>query len=77
MICFDTPPAFKNAFKEAVAHQYQNFGMQDPFLMPSTLVGEVVSLFDTSVWSLRDLVRKVEMVRKTPGKIPVVLLALN
>lgn len=62
MICFDTPPSFKDAIKEAVIYQYLNFEKRDPFLMPSIVIGEVVSLFDISVWTLRDLIRTIEQV---------------
>jgi hypothetical protein len=43
----------------------QSIDERDPYSWQVVFVEEVIKLYDKSVWSLRDLVRKVEKVRKT------------
>ena len=62
VLCFDLPSALQSRLQSALSSNPDKFRLNDPYSIHTFIVKEVSSLFDISVWSLRDLVRMVEKV---------------
>lgn len=58
-LCFDLPLALQ-ARSQSALFLDQGLNLNDPYSSHTIIVGEVLSLFDLSVWSLRDSVRMLE-----------------
>lgn len=65
ILCFDLPLALQSTLQSALSSNQDNLSLNDPYSLHTTIVEEVLSLFDISVWSLRDSVRMVEKVMNT------------
>src|SRR5437762_14120881 len=60
-LCFDLP----HSLKDAITRSVRTTGsppatIDEAFVIHTTLVEEVVALFDTALWQCRDLVRNIE-----------------
>ena len=62
VLCFDLPSALQSRLQSTLSSNQDKFRVNDPYSIHTFIVEEVSSLFDISVWSLRDLVRMVEKV---------------
>ena len=62
ILCFDLPCAPQSRLQSALSSNPDTFCLNDPYSLHAIIVEEVLSLFDISVWSLRDSVRMVEKV---------------
>jgi hypothetical protein len=61
LFCFDAPTEFREAIKTSVSSSYPSSQVAvDPYTMHSIVLEEVIDHFNTSVWSIRDLVRGFE-----------------
>jgi hypothetical protein len=63
VLCFDLPHSLKDAITRSLRPAPFPPAAMDAFAVHTTLVGEVVALFDTALWHCRDLVRNIEKVR--------------
>lgn len=65
MLCFDVPDSFRHRLQESLrlssgkGHDYNRYTLH------GFLTSEVIKLYDTSVWTIRDVVRDVERVSAT------------
>lgn len=62
ILCFDLPSALQSRLQSTLSSTQEEFSLNDPYSLHATIVEEVLATFDTSVWSLRNLVRRVEKV---------------
>ena len=62
ILCFDLPSALQSRLQSTLSSNQEKFSLNDPYSLHATIVKEVLAIFDTSVWSLRNLVRMVEKV---------------
>jgi hypothetical protein len=62
VICFDAPRALQTRLEEVLSSDREKREVHDPYALHSVIVDEVLAIYDSSVWSLRDLVRSVEQV---------------
>lgn len=62
ILCFDLPGALQSRLQSALSSSPDKFSFNNPYSLHATIVEEVVSLFDISVWSFRDAVRMIEKV---------------
>jgi hypothetical protein len=62
VFCFDLPHSLKDAITLSLG-KAGSPALTDAFSVHTTLVEEVVALFDTALWQCRDLVRNIEKVR--------------
>ncbi|KAI9856198.1 MAG: hypothetical protein M1813_009215 [Trichoglossum hirsutum] len=63
VICFDAPRALQTRLEEVLSSDREKREVHDPYALHSVIVDEVLAIYDSSVWSLRDLVRSVEQNR--------------
>lgn len=61
VLCIDTPNGFLGDLQRNL-ERGQGPNLQDPFAFLVPLLDEIVPFYDQSVWSIRDLIRKVETV---------------
>ena len=62
MFCFDVPRIFYDNLRAYLLSPSVIIDFQDIYSFHSLIVDEVIKLFDRSVWSIRDSVRKTEKV---------------
>ena len=62
ILCFDTPQALQNQVQTALSSPSRILDLSDIYSLHIILVDKIVELFDISVWTLRDLIRAMEMV---------------
>lgn len=66
IICFDAPEKLQSLLKSALEHIGTNLDFTDPYSLLSTLIDQVLALYDGSVWSMRNHVCAAEAVCVTP-----------
>ena len=62
MLCVDTPDDFEEELKHAVECEQEPLDFNDAFALHVPLMDQIINLYDHSVWSIRDLIRRVEKV---------------
>ncbi|KAH0552956.1 hypothetical protein GP486_006846 [Trichoglossum hirsutum] len=62
VLCFSTSRDSQDQLRDALSSRLENRNVCDPYMLHTVIVDEVLSIFDRSVWSLRDLVLSVEKV---------------
>ncbi len=62
VFCIDTPPMFREELMSALAANKCGPPTDASALFQASILAEVVKLYNTSIWSLRDSVRKLEKV---------------
>ncbi len=62
VLCFDTPEKLQNLLGSALQHKGSNIDIADPYSLLSTLIDQVITLYDESVWSMRNHVCAAEAV---------------
>jgi hypothetical protein len=62
VLCFDLPPSFQSSLMASVQASSGRLNLDDPISFHSVLLGEVVELYNTAVWSWRDQIRGMEQV---------------
>ena len=65
VINFDAPPALRMRFPSLLFDEPNSTSTHDPYWIHLRFLEELVALHDTSVWSIRDLVRDTELVHGT------------
>ncbi|KAL2132605.1 hypothetical protein VTI74DRAFT_3595 [Chaetomium olivicolor] len=69
ILCVDTPPDFPCEVKRLLEKQPLPLDFRDPLVMHTSLVDQMVVLYDISVWRVRDPVRQLEKHRMRTGAI--------
>lgn len=62
VLCFDTPEKLQGLLGSALQHKGSNIDIADPYSLLSTLIDQVIALYDESVWSMRNHVCAAEAV---------------
>jgi hypothetical protein len=62
VLCFDAPERFHVRLLEALSSNSQKFDKLGIYQMHTYLADQTLTLYDESVWTLRDFVREVERV---------------
>lgn len=62
ILCFDTPDRFRLRLFEALNSNFPRFEEPDIYQLHTYLLGQILDLYDESVWALRDTVRDIERV---------------
>ena len=63
VLCFDTPEKLQSLLETALRRNGSNVDTADPYSLLSTLIDQVIALYDDSVWSMRNHVCAAEAVR--------------
>jgi hypothetical protein len=61
LLCIDTPNGFREELQHSLERE-QKLDLQDPFAFFLPLMDQIITLYDHSVWGIRDLIRQVEKV---------------
>jgi hypothetical protein len=61
-ICMDTPDSFRYFLERSLNDDTSIIDLIDPFAPFVPLMDQVIVLYDQSVWSIRNLVRRLEKV---------------
>ncbi|KAK6502261.1 hypothetical protein TWF506_002844 [Arthrobotrys conoides] len=69
VLCLDCPPEFVVHIRNSLSSVGGESFQIDPYCFHPYIVGGVISIFDASIWALRDLVRMTEMNRKRNEKM--------
>lgn len=62
VLCFDTPEKLQSLLGSALQQRGSNVDIADPYSLLSTLIDQVLALYDESVWSMRNHVCAAEAV---------------
>ena len=62
LVCFDAAPDFPTRLLQAFTAKHAVLALGGPYAIHVAIIEEVMSLFNRSVWSLRDMVRDIELV---------------
>lgn len=62
MLCFDVPVQMRESLLPVLSSNVTNANLSDPYALFSTVVYELISLYNDSVWSLRNHVSAIEAV---------------
>lgn len=62
ILCVDTPDNFREQLEQAMNSEQGGLDLSDPFVLHIPLMDQIITLYDQSVWSIRDLIRRVEKV---------------
>lgn len=63
VLCFDTPEKLQSLLGSALRRNGSNIDTADPYSLLSALIDQVITLYDESVWSMRNHVCAAEAVR--------------
>jgi hypothetical protein len=63
VFCFDTPAALELNLIKTMGASLQDGTPSEPLVfLQSMIVGEITKLYDTSIWSIRNHIRRIEKV---------------
>jgi hypothetical protein len=62
VLCFDLPISLKDSLMASVKASSDRIHLDDPFSFHNVLMGQVVELYNTALWSWRHLIRDIEKV---------------
>ena len=62
ILCVDTPDDFREQLEQSMNNEQEELDLNDPFALHLPLMDQIIALYDRSVWSIRDLIRRVEKV---------------
>ena len=63
IMCFDLPQHFQMAFQSTLTSSKDNVELSDPYAVFTVLLYQMISLYDNSVWSIRNHICDWEAVR--------------
>ena len=63
LFCFDIPLILRHRLETLFLSPWTTPKLSDLYSLHVLVIDEIIKLFDTSVWSLRDIVRATEMVK--------------
>ena len=61
-IIVGAPDELRKGLEDFLSEDPDSLNFTNPFVMHVPLIDQVIKMYDTSVWSVRDLVRTVEKV---------------
>jgi hypothetical protein len=61
-LCIGTPDDLELRLAAILSADSESVNVFDPFAMQVLLVDQVITIYDQSVWDIRDVIRKVEKV---------------
>lgn len=62
VLCVDTPDCFREQMKHTMESERGALDLNDPFALHIPLMDQIITLYNQSVWSIRDLIRRMEKV---------------
>jgi hypothetical protein len=62
VLCFDLPPSLKQQISTSLVDSTSQLQLGDPFVLHALLIEEIVVLYDSALWSCRNLIRHLEQV---------------
>ena len=62
IFCFDVPQSLHASLRHVVSSSTRPLDLASIYSLHVTIIDEIIMLFDTAVWSLRDIVREIESV---------------
>ena len=68
VLCLDTPEKLQSLLGSALRRNDCNIDTADPYSLLSTLIDQVIALYDESVWSMRNHVCAAEAVRLSSSR---------
>lgn len=63
VLCFGTPASLQVSLESALQLHHNQLDLSSPDCLHASIVDEIISLYDESVWALRDVIRNLEKVR--------------
>jgi len=60
--CFDVPQSLHASLRNAVSSSTRTLDLASIYSLHLAIIDEIIMLFNTAVWSLRDIVREIELV---------------
>ncbi|KAH7350407.1 hypothetical protein BKA66DRAFT_476291 [Pyrenochaeta sp. MPI-SDFR-AT-0127] len=70
LLCFDLPEHMKASFQSALQSVTEKSDLIDPYAVFGTVIHEILSLYNDSVWSLRNHICSMEAVRPQEPNYP-------
>lgn len=67
MLCIGVPTLFKSLLLDALSHFDISETPGEPYTLHIPVIEAIVSMQDLSLWSMRDIVRGIEIVSSSPG----------
>ncbi|KAK5044426.1 hypothetical protein LTR84_011240 [Exophiala bonariae] len=67
-LCIDAPEKLQSELQSALQSRDITLNFSDPFALHTSILDQMFHLYDTSVWRVRNPVRKVEKARETIKK---------
>ncbi|EXJ86165.1 hypothetical protein A1O1_06535 [Capronia coronata CBS 617.96] len=67
VFCFDAPAILESNLIETMNSAMGEPPREAPVFLQSAIVGELTKLYDTSIWTLRDHIRRIEKERNVTG----------
>ena len=64
-LCIDTPSNTKSMLEIALSQDLSTLNLMDPFAVYVPLIDHIITLYDRSIWGIRDLIRNIEKVYLT------------
>jgi hypothetical protein len=64
-LCIDAPDNTQSMLEIALSRNFSTLNLMDPFSMYIPLIDHIITVYDRSVWGIRDLVRPIEKVYLT------------
>lgn len=71
IICFDTPEKLQGLLGSALAHSGNEIDYIDPYSLFVTVIDQLLAMYDTSVWSMRNHVCTAEATRHQDSDYPL------
>ena len=65
IICLDLPQHFQESIQSSLASSRDNIELSDPYAVYTVLLCQIVTLYDNSVWSIRNHICNWESVRSS------------
>lgn len=62
VLCFDIPQSLLASLTKAVSSSSMILDSASIYSLHIIIIDEVLKLFDTAIWSIRDVIRKAELV---------------
>lgn len=75
ILCIGVDLTFQHLLQRILSHMWSRLPPSEPYSLHVPLIEAIIELHDSSVWSIRDIVRSIEKVSvtKTP-QVPVMLM---
>lgn len=62
ILCFDLPEHLRSSLRSALSQKTEDIDLINPYTILSIILDEMFTLYDDSVWSLRNHICRVELV---------------